>query len=131
MDHSDSQRLRILETLFAAFNRHDADGVMACFSPSIVFDTAVGPEAFGRRLNGLAAVRAAFVATWTSMPDVAWQVQRHAVFGDRALSEWRFTATATQGQRIEVDGVDVFAFDGDRIVSKSAYRKERPLQAAG
>ncbi|EKM98493.1 MULTISPECIES: nuclear transport factor 2 family protein [unclassified Acidocella] len=122
-------RLALLETLFAAFNAHDAEAVMACFAPGIVFDAAAGPEAVGKRITGLEAVRAAFVGTWTSMPDVQWQVRRHAVFADRAVTEWLFTATAPAGGRIEVEGVDLFGFEGDLIVSKSAFRKDRPLQS--
>jgi ketosteroid isomerase-like protein len=126
----EKDRVSLLETLFAAFNRHDAEGVMACFAPGIVFDTAAGPEALGKRIIGLDDVRAAFVGTWTSMPDVQWHVRRHAVFGDRAVTEWLFTATAPQGGRIEVEGVDLFGFEGALIVSKSAFRKDRPLQPA-
>lgn len=131
MSDIEKDRLGVLNVLFAAFNRHDADGVMACFAPSVVFDAAAGPDAVGRRIAGLAAVRQAFVGTWTAMPDVRWHVRRHAVFGDRGITEWLFTAAAPQGGRIEVEGVDLFAFEGDRIVSKSAFRKDRPLQPAG
>jgi ketosteroid isomerase-like protein len=125
---NDRARLSLLDSLFKAFNQHDADGVMACFDPSIIFDAAVGPDAVGRRIAGADAVRAAFVATWTAMPDVQWLVRRHAVFGDRGITEWLFTATAPQGGRIDVEGVDLFGFAGALIISKSAFRKERPIQ---
>ncbi len=78
---TEAERHALLERLFAAFNRHDADGVMACFTPGVVFDTAAGPEAHGRRLTGQESVRAAFVAVWTDMPDVAWTVSRHTLAG--------------------------------------------------
>lgn len=126
MQQIDHSRLQLLERLFAAFNRHDADAVMACFDPAIVFDAAGGGEAVGKRITGHDAVRQAFVMTWTTMPDVAWQVRRHAVFEDRAVSEWLFTATTPQGGRIEAEGVDLFGFAGELIISKSAFRKERP-----
>lgn len=126
-----SQHLKLLETLFAAFNRHDADAVMACFSPDVVFDAAVGPEAVGRRIVGAQATREAFVGTWTTMPDVQWHVRRHAAFDEtRGMTEWLFTATAPQGGRIEVEGLDLFSFKDGLIVSKSAFRKDRPIQAA-
>ena len=96
----------------------------------VVFDTAAGPDAHGRRLTGTADVRAAFEGTWTSMPDVSWECTRHAVFGDRAVSEWIFRATAQDGKRIEANGCDLFEFYGDKICTKSAFRKDRPLQAA-
>ena len=126
----DTDRRTLLNALFAAFNRHDGAGVMACMTDDIVFDTAAGPDICGRRLAGSAEVRGAFEATWTSMPDVSWECTRHAVFGDRALSEWIFRATAANGQRIEVQGCDLFEFRGNRICSKSAFRKERPPQPA-
>lgn len=124
---SADDRTKLLETLFAAFNRHDADGVMACFTNDIVFDAAAGPEAVGRRIEGREAVRAAFVGVWTAMPDVSWTVRRHAVFGERAISEWLFAGTNAQGARAEAEGLDLFTFRGDLIASKSAFRKDRPL----
>lgn len=130
MQPTDAGRLAVLEALFAAFNRHDADGVMACFEPGVVFDTAAGPDPVGRRVEGADAVRQVFVGTWTSMPDVAWHVRRHAVFGDRGVSEWLFVATTPEGGRIEAEGVDLFEFSGERIVRKSAFRKDRPTQRA-
>ena len=95
-----------------------------------MFDTAAGPEAHGRRLTGQDAVRAAFVAVWTDMPDVAWTVSRHTLAGERATSEWLFTGTRADGGRVAVEGVDLFVFEGRLIARKSAFRKARPVQAA-
>ncbi|WP_128923887.1 nuclear transport factor 2 family protein [Bradyrhizobium guangxiense] len=130
MPDIDRARRELLDTLFAAFNRHDGAGVMACMTEDIVFDAAAGPDICGRRITGSADVRAAFEATWTSMPDVSWQCTRHAVFGDRAISEWIFRATAPDGRRIEAEGCDLFGFRGDKICTKSAFRKDRPPQSA-
>lgn len=126
----EATRRHVLEQLFAAFNRHDGAAVMACMTDDIVFDAAAGPEICGRRLVGAEAVRAAFEGTWTSMPDAGWQCTRHDIFGDRGLSEWIFRATTGDGRRIEAEGCDLFTFRGDKICAKSAFRKDRPLQAA-
>jgi ketosteroid isomerase-like protein len=123
-------RRNLLEELFAAFNRHDGSAVMVCMTDDIVFDAAAGPEINGRRLWGTTEVRAAFESTWTTMPDVSWQCTRHEIFGDRGISEWIFRATTADGQRIEAQGCDLFAFRGDRISAKSAFRRDRPLQPA-
>ena len=104
---------------------------MACMTDDIVFDTAAGPDICGRRLAGQREVRAAFESTFSSMPDVSWECTRHEVFGDHGLSEWIFRATVADGQRIEALGCDLFGFRGDKICSKSAFRKDRPLQPAG
>ena len=120
----------MLERLFAAFNRHDVEGVLSCLAPDVVFDAAAGPDANGRRFHGHEEAGGAFVAVWTAFPDVAWHVHRHTVAGDRAFSEWRFAATQPDGGRIDVEGVDLFTFAGALIASKSAMRKERPAQPA-
>ncbi|GAC1334126.1 MAG: hypothetical protein NVSMB26_16330 [Beijerinckiaceae bacterium] len=101
---------------------------MACFSDDIIFDAATGSEVFGTRFVGKEAVRAAFVSTWASFPDVAWHVGRHSLVGDLAFSEWVFAAHRGDGKRIEIEGIDLFIFDGDLICSKRAFRKERPPQ---
>lgn len=126
----DAQRLRKLEQLFDAFNRHDGAGVMSAMTDDIVFDAAAGPEACGRRIVGTAAVRAAFESTFATFPDVSWECTRHAVFGDRGISEWIFRATAKDGSKIEAEGVDLFGFRGELICSKSAFRKDRPALPA-
>jgi len=102
---------------------------MACMTDDVIFDAAAGPDICGRRLVGTAEVRAAFEATWTGMPDVSWQCTRHEIFGNRGISEWIFRATAKDGRRIEAEGCDLFTFRGDKICAKSAFRKDRPLQA--
>jgi hypothetical protein len=111
-----SARHQLLVTLFEAFNRHDADGVMACMTDDIVFDTAVGAEMYGNRISG--------------MPDVSWTCTSHSVFGDRGLSEWIFRGTAANGTRIEAEGCDLFTFKGDKLSRKSAFRKDRPALPA-
>ncbi len=125
----DTARLATLERLFTAFNDHDADAVMACFVPSAVFFAAAGPGPTGRRFEGVAAIRAAFVAVWTDLPDVQWGVHRSRIVGDEAVTEWLFTGTRADGARIAVEGLDLFQFDGALIVGKSAFRKDSPAVA--
>lgn len=126
----DKARLATLDRLFEAFNAHDADGVMRCFAPSAVFLTAAGPDACGRRIEGIEAIRAAFVAVWTDMPDVRWTVRRSRVLDADGVTEWLFTGTRADGTRIEAEGLDLFGFDGALVASKSAFRKDRPALAS-
>jgi ketosteroid isomerase-like protein len=130
MSEQQTRRHQLLMTLFDAFNRHDANGVMACMTDDIVFDAAAGPEMFGRRIVGIADVKAAFEKVWSDMPDVSWTCTAHHVFGDRGLSEWIFRGTTANGTRIEAEGCDLFTFSGDRLSRKSAFRKDRPLLPA-
>jgi ketosteroid isomerase-like protein len=115
-----------LEAFAAAFNRHDADAILALMTHDCVFEASAGPDACGARHVGREAVRAAFVDVWTTYPDAAWTGARHVVCGDRGVSEWTFTGTRRDGARVEVHGCDLFTFRGGKIALKDSYRKQRP-----
>lgn len=124
---SDEQaRTEVLQAVFAAFNRHDADAVVAHMTEDCVFETAAGPEAHGQRIEGRNAVREAFARVWEGLPDVAWRDTRHFATGDRGVSEWTFVATRPDGYRIEAEGCDLFRFRDGLICEKKAFRKDRP-----
>ena len=124
-----------VETLAAfadAWNRHDVDALMTFMTDDCVFETAAGPQAFGARHVGTAAVRDAFESAWKNFPDAQWRNGTHFVAGDRGVSEWLFTGTAADGSRIEANGVDLFTFREGKIAVKNVFRKDRPrLPAAG
>lgn len=119
-----------LTALFDAFNRHDVDGVMVHLAPDCVFDAVAGPEAHGRRFDTPEAIAAAFAGVWAAMPDANWAQQGHFIAGDRAVSEWLFTGTQADGQRIEAEGADIFTHRDGLITRKQAFRKQRPLLPA-
>lgn len=119
-----------LTALFDAFNRHDIDGVMAHLAAECVFDGVAGPDAWGRRFDTPQAIAAAFSGVWGAMPDAKWVQNGHFIAGDRAVSEWRFSGTGADGQRIEADGVDLFTHADGLITRKNAFRKQRPLLPA-
>ena len=105
-----------LESFADAWSRHDIEALMACMSDDCVFHASAGPEASGTRHVGRDAVRAGFIKAWADFPDAQWTRARHFVAGRRGVSEWTFVGTrASDGQRVEVDGCDVFTFHGDKI----------------
>lgn len=116
-----------LKATFDAFNRHDIAAVMTHFAEDCVFTTVGGPEVFGTRIEGRAAIAKAFAAVWTAMPDAEWADHRHFVFGDRAVSEWTFRGTDAEGRRTEAQGVDLFTLRDGKLVMKQAFRKQRPV----
>jgi len=109
-----------------AWNRHDIDALMSFMSEDCVFETAAGPDACGTRHQGQAAVRKAVAAARETVPDAQWCNGVHHVAGDFGVSEWTFTGTAADGGRIEVNGVDRFAFRDGKIQRKNVFRKNRP-----
>jgi len=118
--------VEILRAFAAAWNRHDADAIMAFMTDDCVFEASAGPQVCGERYSGREAVRAAFIEVWTTFPDAHWGDDRHFVVGDRGVSEWTFTGTRLDGARFEVNGCDLFTFRGGKIALKNSYRKNRP-----
>jgi len=116
----------MLEAFAQAWTRHDLDALMSFMAEDCVFHTWTGPDAAGTRHLGRAAVRAAYAQAWADFPDARWTRARHFVAGRRGVSEWTFVGTrASDGVRVEVDGCDLFTFQGDRIRVKDSWRKLR------
>jgi len=53
-----------------AFNAHDLDRIMALFADDCVLEMPRGPEPWGSRFEGKAAVRAALAGRFAGLPDV-------------------------------------------------------------
>ncbi|MBL8382791.1 MAG: nuclear transport factor 2 family protein [Burkholderiales bacterium] len=116
-----------LEAFAQAWNRHDIDALMSFMAADCVFHAWTGTEAAGTRYVGREAVRAGFMKAWADFPDAQWTRARHLVAGRRGMSEWTFVGTrASDGRRVEVDGGDLFTFQGDKIRVKDSWRKMRP-----
>lgn len=125
MAADETAALKMLDAFAAAWNRHDVDGLMACMADDCVFEAAAGPDVAGTRHVGRDAVRRAYAAVFDTYKDGRWNNPRHFVAGTRAVSEWTFTGTTKDGQRVEVNGCDVFTLRGTTIVVKNSYRKQR------
>ena len=118
---------RLLVEHAEAWNRHDIDRLMELFAADCVFDASGGPDANGRRFEGRAEVRAAFVAVLDSMPNANWGEGRHfAISDDYGVSEWRLTGDLLDGGRIDVLGCDFLTVRDNKIVRKNSFRKQRP-----
>lgn len=119
-----------LQALFDAFNRHDINGIMNFFSANCVFDAVGGSELYGTRFIGTDAIAEAFSGVWAAMSDAAWDNHSHFVHGNRAVSEWTFRGTQSDGSRIEAEGCDLFTLHNGKIIRKQAFRKNRPVLTA-
>jgi taurine dehydrogenase small subunit len=118
--------IKDLEAFFEnGWNRHDVDLLMTFMSDDCVFESTAGPEVCGTRHAGRQPVREAFARVFEIFPDANFGDARHFVAGNRGVSEWIFTGTTANGQKVEVNGCDLFTFDNDRITVKSSYFKNR------
>ncbi|MEX1156915.1 MAG: nuclear transport factor 2 family protein [Chloroflexota bacterium] len=119
------RRVEILRAIAAAFDRHDLDAIMEHFAEDAVFETPRGTEAWGRRVIGEAAVRAAFADRFAGIPDVRYQQDDHFVDGDRGASEWTLSGTTVDGERLEIRGCDLWTFRDGKVIKKDSYWKIR------
>jgi len=117
--------IRMLRAIAAAFDRHDLDAIMAHFTDDAVFDGPRGSEPWGTRFVGKDAVREAFAARLSGIPDIRYTDDDHFLDGDRGASEWTLSGTTTDGQRIEVRGCDLWTLRDGKVVKKDSYWKIR------
>ncbi len=122
---TDDEKLNVLREITVGFDTHDLDRIMAHFTDDCVFEAPRGAEPFGRRVEGRAAVRAAFADRFAGIPDVRYTDDSHFVAADRGVSVWLLSGTTTDGQRIEVRGCDIWTFRGDKIAVKNSFWKTR------
>lgn len=112
---------------FDAFNRHDIDAVMKCFADDCIFYAVAGDEVFGTKIEGKQAITTAFSDVWAGIKDANWAHHSHFIMGNRAVSEWTFSGTMSDGKYIEAEGADLFTLRDGKIIIKQAFRKSRPL----
>jgi len=118
-------KLGDLEAFSRAWNDHDIDALMSYMTDDCVFFSGGGADAYGSRYEGLREVRERFESVWKDLPDVSFENARHFVSGNRGCSEWTLVATRPDGSKLEVDGCDLFEFEGNLISVKNTFLKNR------
>ncbi len=119
---SDSVSLETVDALCAAFNRHDLGAVMDHFADDAVFINAKGKDGTGQRFEGKEEIRKIFGALFQASPDIQW-IGSNAVCGNRAISEWRRTATGPNGEAQDWLGCDLYTFRDGKVVVKDVFFK--------
>jgi ketosteroid isomerase-like protein len=123
MTDSGEASVETLKAITDAFNAHDLDAIMEFFADDCSLDMPRGPEPWGRRLSGAAAVREGLASRFAGLPDVHYGDGRHWVSGDLGVSEWLLTGTTADGQKVCVRGCDHWEFRGGKVVRKDSYWK--------
>jgi len=115
-----------LDEFMEAWNAHDVERIVSFFAHDCAFHASVGPELMGATYIGKEEVRRGVAAFFERYPDGRFEDATAFVAGDRGASEWTFVASGPDGVEIATRGCDLFAFDGDLIRTKNAFRKARP-----
>jgi ketosteroid isomerase-like protein len=113
--------LELVARLNAAMNRHDLAAFVACFDPEYESEQPAHPD---RRFSGVVQVERNWAAMFAALPDFHATLVRSAVAAESVWMEWRWTGTRTDGSRLEMCGVCVFAVHDDRITSGRLYMED-------
>ena len=74
--------IALLEAFCAAYNRHDLEALLGMVTDDCVFEMSAGPEPWGARHAGKAALRLALPWAWQAWPDARWTEATHVVTWD-------------------------------------------------
>lgn len=118
-----SASIEALIAITDAFNAHDVDAIMAFFAEDCSMDLPRGPDPWGTRYVGKAAVREGIAARFKGLPDVHYGDGRHWVGGELGVSEWLLTGTTPEGVRLRVRGCDHWEFRDGKVIRKDSYWK--------
>jgi len=123
MSQQESVSIGTLKAIADAFNAHDLDAIMEFFADDCSLDMPRGPDPWGRRFRGKAAVREGLATRFKGLPDVHYSDDRHWVSGNMGVSEWLLTGTTPDGVRVEVRGCDHWEFREGKVIRKDSYWK--------
>src|SRR5262245_40055049 len=133
MAERQSVSVETLKAIAAAFNAHDLDAIMEFFADDCSLDMPRGPEPWGQRYTGKAAVREGLAGRFKGLPDVHYGEDRHWVSGNLGVSEWLLTGTTSHGRRLRVRGCDHWEFRAEKVIRKDSSGRSsrgRPARAA-
>lgn len=115
---------QLIKRYFDAFNRHDIEGVVACFHDEAVL---VGPG--GKRVAGIAEVRRSYESEFAMFPDAHCELRLCAGNSGRGVAESYFTGTRSE-RRIEAIGAEVMEIVDGKIKEIRDYHQPVPAKAA-
>lgn len=122
---SEPQIRALLHDFARAWANRDVDALLALMTDDAVYASSVGPEP-GSTFRGRDELASGFARMFAH--DAGAIIESGGeplVFGDSAVSQWRYRVPdGGGGYHLEV-GVDVWRLRDGRIAMKDAYRKTR------
>lgn len=117
-----AEPISIVAAAFEAFNRHDIEGVVAHFAPSVAvvhvmnrrFDETMNPDAWRARLSGIFA----------QAPDLRWELLTRVVEGPFVLDHYRIHAGGRSGAEMQM-----YEVQGGKIVNVWHFQSSPPATA--
>jgi ketosteroid isomerase-like protein len=116
---------QLIKRYFDAFNRHDLEGVVACFHDQAVLD---GPS--GNRRVGLAEVRRSYETEFALYPDAHCDLRVCTGNSGRGVAESYFTGTRAGHGKVEAVGAEVMEIVDGKIKEIRDYHHTVAAKAA-
>ncbi len=114
---------RALRAYVESFNRHDIEGVMACFG-----DAPVVVDMLGKRYEGREQVRRFYERQFAVYPDARCDIKTIAGHGTFGMAETEFHGThAKTGKVVTAYGPEVVEFVGNKIRELRDYHRLTPV----
>jgi ketosteroid isomerase-like protein len=118
----------VLEAVIAAVNRHDLDGLVACFAEDVRSTTPAHPA---RSFVGRDQVRRNWAQIFGAIRDIEAEVLSSATSGDRVWAELRFQGHTPDGAPWQLRGVTINEVRTGRVAALEFYMEPVDLDAAG
>ena len=119
MPQQQSIPVETVKAILDAFNAHDLDTIMEFFADDFSLDMPRGPDPWGQRFVGKAAMREGLATRFEGLPGVRFSDARHWISGNMAVSEWRLTGTRPEGDKDKVRGCDHTSFETGRLFERT------------
>ena len=123
-DNSNPVRHELVDAISDAFNSNNMDQVMFFFADDAVFDHAAGPDIHGTSYIGAEAIRTVFGNMFERVESVKWETLDTRIEGNKAICQYRRTATFPSGEIHDFKTVDILTFRNDKIIHKDTYFKQ-------
>jgi ketosteroid isomerase-like protein len=118
------QAMDVLKAFGKAFNKGDADGILAQVTDNFEWRMHEGPDApEGAVIKGLEATRKALAERAEAIETMRFS-ETEVLFGDdHIVGRFRATGRYTSGEEIDVRGIDIYSFRDGKISVKDSYWK--------
>ena len=113
--------------LAAAQNRHDAEGMAACFAPDYRSEQPAHPN---RGFGGPEQVAANWTQFFAAVPDLATEVVDSATDGRTTWTEWDTRGHYSDGSAFAMRGVTLMGLNDDDLIAWARFYME-PVEQDG
>lgn len=121
--------IKLTDTWNAAWNSKDPEQLAGLFHDD---GTYYDPDLTGGAVPGKEGIRANAASVWEEWPAASFEEVTQTLDEDRVVVEWRSNAMHRTGVEVQLEGVDILQWSGDKLSAvRCYYDVHRRKQALG